>query len=374
MDVQTNGAAAPDAAPAIAPVTTPAPPPAPEPVDDSPLTLREAAELRIQRRAKPRDETGKFAPKDAPQAAPGEQGSAEQADAAPPPEANGETEAIDPAQEPPIDPPKSWSKQDRELWAKLDRDVQQRLLARDSDDTTAVRKAQQDAAEHRKAAEAERQKANEARQEYESKATATLRLLMAEQARDFPEVKSQEDITKLANDDPFRFVQWQARQEHLRGLQTELSRIQDQKSKESQQQFAEWSAEQDKKFGEQFKEFADAEKGPKTRQEVISYLTEQVGVEKDALQGLWSHPMFRDARMQRIVYDAARFHAAQEKAKSAVAAPKPPVQKPGIGQGRADGHTATIAALDQKLASAKTTRQQIEAASALRAAKRAAGK
>ena len=362
----TNGAVAPDAAAPIAPPAPPAPEPEP---DNSPLTFREAVELKAKRRDKPRDETGKFAPPE------GAQQSAPEVepDAAPPTEATGETEATDPAETPPIDPPKSWSKDDRELWSKLDREVQQRLLARDSEDTTAVRKAQNEAAETRKNAEAERHRAEQARQEYESKATAALQLLSAEQARDFPDIKSQEDLTKLANDDPFRFIQWQARQEQLRGIQSELQKIQGQKSQESQKQFADWSSEQDKKFAEQFKEFADNEKAPKVRQDVIRYLTDTVGVDNKALPELWSHPMFRDARMQRIVYDAARFHSAQEKAKSAVAAPKPPVQKPGTGQGKSD-NSATIAALDQKLASAKTTRQQIEAASALRAAKRAAAR
>src|SRR5205807_2403835 len=93
-------------------------------------------------------------------------------DAASPSEAGttGEmTESADPAERaqpdsPPLEPPRSWSKDARERWSKLDPETQEYLRKRDSDDSAALRKAQNEAAGERKAIEAERRKVEEARQ------------------------------------------------------------------------------------------------------------------------------------------------------------------------------------------------------------------
>jgi hypothetical protein len=107
------------------------------------------------------------------------------------------------------------------------------------------------------------------------------------------------------------------------------------RQQDEQERFKTWSKEQDDKFSKRFPEFNDPEKGPKVRASVTSYLTKEVGVPEDVLPKLWNNPLFRDEMFQRVIYEASRFHAAQQRAKSAVAAPKPAPSAPAWPRKRA---------------------------------------
>lgn len=364
MEVQTNGAE-PGAANLVPEVTD-------SPISDGDaISPREAATRYAQRRDeqnKPpqnRAPDGKFASSQAQDTAP-------EADAAPPQEATGETQEIDPAETPPLDPPRSWSKDDHERWSKLDRDTQQYLLDRDGRDSAAVRKAQNEAADIRKAAEAERTQAEQARQKYEAQVAEMLQAL--QQQGDFADIKTDADVQKLATEDPFRFVQWQARQQQINGLQQKARELQEQRMNEARDAFVKWAEDQDKAFLAEAKEFADPDKGEAARKDIAAYLTEVRGIPQDRLQRLYSGmEMFsiRSSEAQLIIRDAARWHAAQKKAVAAAQKPVPPVQRPGTAPSKADANAATVKALEQKVDQATTLRGQLQAAAALRAAKRA---
>jgi hypothetical protein len=106
---------------------------------------------------------------------------------------------------------------------------------------------------------------------------------------------------------------------------------------------------------------------------VTSYLTKEIGVPEEALQKLWNTDLFRDAMWQRVVYDASRFHAAQQAAKSAVPAPKPQVQRPGVAASRGSQFQDEIVAAQTRLKSARGT-EAARAAADLIAAKRKAAR
>lgn len=360
----------------------PAPAPAVTLPDDGPITARQAADALIARReaaAKQPDPDPQTKP--AAQRAPdgkfarAEQESAPQGEDASPADEpiTGEDEGAEPAKDlPPIDPPKSWTADQKERFAALPRETQEYIAERETARDVELRRGQNEAAEQRKAADAERQAALQARQRYEDSVANVLRQLQATAAGEFGDIKSADDVRKLAEEDPFRFAKWQASQMQIAHTQREVHEAQQRQQQESIEQFNAWSSEQDKSFAAQFADFNDAEKAPKVRETVVRYLTDTVGVPNDQLPSLWKNPVFRDARMQRVVYDAARFHAAQAKAKAAVTVPKPPVQRPGTAPAKGDA-SSNIAALEQKFASAKGN-AQIEAAAALRAAKRAAAR
>ncbi len=293
-------------------------------------------------------------------------------DAAPPPEATGEaTDEGDPAEQPPLDLPRSWSKDKAEHWSKLDRATQEYLLEHDKTSTSEVRKAQNEAAEVRKTIEERTKAADEARTRYEQAAQQTLQVLQQQQATEFSDIKTHADVQKLATDDPFRFAQWQARQMQIQAHAQEVEGLNRQRETEAKTKFDTWSKEQDAQFSKQFPEFDDPEKGPKARQSVTDYLTKAVGVPADVLPKLWSEALFRDAMFQRVIYDASRFHSAQEKARSAVQAEKPPVQRPGAASSKGQSAQQEIAALDAKFKST-TGLAQLRIAAELQAAKRRA--
>lgn len=208
------------------------------------------------------------------------------------------------------------------------------------------------------------------RQHYEQLLPQVLHTLQAQADGEFGDIRTHEDVRRLAEQDPARFAKFQAAHIQFAAVAHEARAAEERQLHATAAKFQAWAGEQDEKFAAQFRELADTEKSRQARTSIDHYLTEVVGVPREQLPELRSVPIFRDARMQRIVYDAARFHAAQEKAKSALAAPKPPVQRPGTA--KATSREATIQALEQKLASATSTREQIAAAAALRAAKRAA--
>jgi len=353
--------------------------------DTGPISLRQAAASFAARRekgeaaaepeAKPGDKpteqprvNGRFASAAAPQESTPDTGS----DAGPD-EVPGETVGDDPAGElPPIDPPRSWSKEDKELFNTLPRETQERVYERERARESDFLQRQNKATEQTKALEAKEQAAEQARQQFEAAAPNVMQFLQEQLLSSFPELASQEAMNKLANDDPFRAIAArEAEREFVQKAQDIESKIR-QAQQEKVRTFEAWSKEQDDKFSGQFKEFNDPEAGPKARQAVQSYLTKEVGVPEDTLPKLWNNPLFRDAMFQRVIYDASRFHAAQQKAKAAVPVKVPPVQRPGSPPAKGEQGQADIKALETKLSKATTTRDQIAAAAALRAAKRVA--
>lgn len=338
------------------------------PADTGPLTVRSAVEALHKRDAKveeikERAPDGKFAPKES---APVEQDAA-------PLEATGEEPGIDPADVPPLELPRSWSKDRAEHWNKLDRDTQQLLLDHDSKASAEVRRTQNEAADIRKAAEAERVKAEQARQQYETAASNTLQALQAQQGQEFADIKTDADVQKLASDDPFRYLQWRARQDQIVGLHNQVQQAQEQKQQEQVKRFTEWSAEQDEKFVKAAPEFADPAKADDARKKIVKYLTEVRGVPQETLPELWSNPVFRDVRFQLVVRDAANWHAAQQKAVTAAKQPIPPVQRPGAATTKADANVSRIESLTKQLPSLKgmdATRTATELLRAQRAARR----
>lgn len=359
-----------------------APIPAPSlPADVGRVNAREAGNLISEWRAKqvaaqteaPAEKTeqprvnGRFASAAAPESAP------EGADAGPDNPVPSETTEADPAEQPPIEPPRSWSKEDKELFANLPRETQERVSERERSRESDFLRRQNEATEKTKALEAKERAADEARQQYESAAQNALSILQSQQAAEFSDIKTHADVQKLAADDPFRFAQWQARQIQIQAQAQEVESLSRQRQEKEVEAFKTWSKEQDDKFTKAFPEFSDSEKGPKVRQAVSSYLTKEVGVPEDALPNLWNNPLFRDAMFQRVIYDASRFHAAQQGALRAAAVPKPPVLKPGTAPQKGAAFQEEIAAAQARLTNAKGI-SALDAAAQLMAAKRKAAR
>jgi hypothetical protein len=369
MDVQTNVAPATGAG-SVVPVTT----------DDSgPLSVREAADrfgARRQAAEKP-PETEKPATQRGPngQFARQETNTAEAVEQSAPAEeqTSAETEEqVEPAEQPSIDPPRSWSKEDKDAFKLLPPETQQRIVEQDRKRESEVRKGQNEAAQIRQAAEAARTQAEQARQQFETGLNEVL--LRLSQDGEFADIKTPKDVEELAERDPFQFNRWQAKQLTIGQLQQQANAMRQQREAEQRTQFEGWAGEQDKAFTQKVKDFSDPEKATKLRAGVVNYLTEVRGVPADTIPQLWQNPMFRDARMQEIVFDAYRFHEGQKAAKAAIPKSVPAPQRPGTAPSKADAQKADIAVLEQKLDKATSERDQIAAAAALRAAKRVAAR
>lgn len=300
-----------------------------------------------------------------------EENSAPAADATPAGEqTSGETEqANEPADEPPIDPPRSWTKEDKAIWPTLPREHQQRLLDLDRARELEVRRGQNEAAEQRKAAEAERKAAETERQKYEA-ALPNLQLAIQNHINtEFQDIKTWDDVRTMQRDDPMRFQQWQIAREQAIAVQNELQQANARLQADQEKQFEAFKVEQTKLFLEKAPEYADPAKSAQLQIEARA-LFDDVGLtgeEIEALSAGKSGISIHDYRAQLIIRDALRFRAAQKAAKAAPLKPVPPVQRPGTASLKGERASERVAELTQKLERTGSVRDAVALLKARRA-------
>jgi len=282
-----------------------------------------------------------------------------------------EPEAADPEAEelPPIEPPRSWTKDEQERFKSYPRELQAYLSEREQQRDRELRRSQNEAAEHRKAIEAELAKVDQARKEYEAKLPAIMQALQDAQAGAFADIKTVDDVQRLAAEDPFRYLQWQAHQQKLQAVAYE----QEQAGKRQQQEhLASWTKfqnDENAKAAELHPELADPEKAKHLREGVVELFRDKGFTETDLnnmAAGATYSPF--DHRWQSILVDALKYREAQKAKPVAVAKPVPPVQRPGVAPPRGAAKTENLQALSAKLDRSGTVDDALEFLSARRKA------
>ncbi len=338
---------------------------------EGPISLRDAArslnDSHNKFEAKIRKEAESAEP-----AAPAEE-LAPEANAAQPEEAaTGETQADDPEETlSPLDLPRSWTKDRADHWAKLDRATQEFLHEHDRKASAEVRRVQNEAAEARKAAQAEQAAVAQARQQYEHALPALLQTMYQQQAGEFGDVKTHADLERLANEDPARYLRWDAQQKKIAAVAKEVDASSLRQQQELGQRWSEYAKSEDQKFAERVPDIADAEKAPKLREAAVNVLKE-VGYSEDELGRLWNGQdslSLRDHRLQLLILDGVKFREAKATAAKKVAKPVPPVQRPGVAPRKGEANDATIKDLETKISKARGL-DQIRLAAQLQAARR----
>jgi hypothetical protein len=274
-----------------------------------------------------------------------------EANAAPPQEVTGETQEGDPAEVPPLDLPRSWTKDQAEHWNALPRATQEYLLDRASKDSAEIRRVQNEAAEQRKAIDAQRDQMEKARQEYEAKLPALMQAL--HDASPFADIKSMADVEKLQAEDPFRFQQFQVYQWKMQGVQTELQAAETRKANEAQSKWTEHVNSENTKFAESLSE-TDRSKLQALTSEAPKFLQER-GFTQEELSKLASGQdrlSIYDHRVQSLILDGMKYRDAQKAKTAVVTKPIPPVVKPGTPKPAANSNASKIQALEQQMKTA----------------------
>ena len=317
-----------------------------------PLSLRDAAnaatDYRNKRDAKAREPEQPEAPEQA--AAPVEE--------SPPQEENGnqetapaeQTETTEQAEVPPIEPPRSWTKEEKAEFATYPREAQEKIARREQDREQALRRGQNETAEQRKAIEAERAKLNNLIQEYETAIPAELQALQQITAGEFSDIKTQADITKLAAEDWPRFSRYQAHMMNIGQKQQQLAAAQQRQTQEFENQWAEFASKEDAKFIEAAPEMADKDKASKIADASVAML-KNVGFTEQDLAKLWqgkASVSLRDSRVQLLIRDAVRYREAQKAVKATVKIVQQ-VQRPGVANARGADADLRIKNLDTQL-------------------------
>jgi hypothetical protein len=349
---------------------------------EGPLSLREAArslaDTRYKEQAKAETPA---APVSAPaeEAAPvqAEQESAGEADAAPPEtEAPSETEANEPAEaQPPIDPPRSWTKEEREEFKTYPREAQEKIARREQDRERTLRQSQNEAAEKLKGLTAKEQAVEQVRNQYEHALPMLLQSIQEIHSGEFSDIKSAADMERLAREDWPRYIQWDASQKKIAAVQQEVQAAEKRQALEKSTKLKTFIAEQDALFLEKAPELSDSKKAAEIGNSAVTMLKD-LGFTPAELSDLWSgdrEVSIRDHRVQLLIRDAVRYREAKAAAKTVTAAPKPPVQRPGSAPTKGSSREAQIQTLTQQLDKA-TGLNQIRLAAQLTSLRRGAAR
>jgi hypothetical protein len=280
-----------------------------------------------------------------------ESASGPEADAAPREEAPGETDAPDPAQlQPPIEPPRSWTKEAKEAFKSLSPE-QQRWLAEQADSQEKdFRRRQNEVADQGRALQAHALQAQQARQQYEYALTQSLQALAAAHQGEFADIRTQQDVDRLAAEDPLRYIRWKASRDKIAGAEAQRAQAQ---YRAYQEQLARWNTftqAEDAKLQAEIPELKDPVRGAALQAKFRQFLGDR-GFSAQELARFVTLGDFRDARVQLILYDAMRYRDAQAKLDKAKAAekPVPQVQRPGVAAPRADAPNAKLQELSRNL-------------------------
>ena len=320
--------------------------------DDGPLTIREAARSVTDWRRK--SAAGEEQPAESATEATAEAESAVEADAAPPQEAPGETEVQAEPELPPIEPPRSWTKDEKDRFKSLPRETQEYVASREQEREREVRRSQNEAAEKLKGLTAKEQAVEQARHQYESALPILLQSLTASYNADFADIQTIQDVQRLAKEDPFRYSQWDAQQKQVAAVQQEVAAAQQRQAQEKQQQLNDFMRREAELFAEKAPEIADEAQRQKLQSSAVSVLKD-LGFKEEELAAYWRGEKdisIHDHRLQLLVRDGIQLREMREKAKAVKAVPKPPVQRPGVSQGKNAMREAEIQALNKQLDSA----------------------
>lgn len=262
------------------------------------------------------------------------------------------TQEADPAEVPPIEPPRSWTKEEKAEFATYPREAQEKIARREQEREKAIRQSQNETAEKLKGLTAKEQAVEQARQQYESALPQILQHLQEAQAGQFSDIKTPADVQKLAAEDPFRYLQYDAHQKQVAALKAELDGAQDRQAREWQSKWAEFAAREDRLIAERIPELADPAKRAKVQEGALAYL-QDIGFTEQELGSAWNGQAslsLRDHRLQGMIRDAVKYREGQAAAKKAIAAkPLPPVQKPGVAPPRGAANDQNIQTLSKKL-------------------------
>src|SRR5262245_36713082 len=292
------------------------------------------------------------------------------------PEAPGETQVTDPARQspqgddaPPIEPPRSWTKDTKDRWQSLPRETQEYLAAREQERDREIRRSQNEAADKLKGVTAREQQAEQARQRYETALPNLLQTLQAQEAVEFPDIKTMGDVDRLAREDWPRYMQWDVAQKRIAMATRQLLDAYQRSGQLKSQQFTDFAKRQDELFIEKAPDMADAGKAAALQSAAMNVL-KGLGFDEGELMQAWQGGKdlsLRDHRVQLLVRDATLWREAQQKAKAASTRPVPPVQRPAVAQPKAAAQEAQIANLNKRLETASGNNALRTAAELLRA-------
>lgn len=277
-----------------------------------------------------------------------EQPSADGADAVADPNAqvsdpaNTTTDGVDPGANalPPIEPPVSWTTEEKAEWQSLSRKAQEAIQRREQDNVTALRNAQNGAAEQRKSVDVEITRLKGLNGQIESH----LNEKMTDLAKDFPDVKTEADLVALSSTDPSRYLNFKARLEAIGSIKQAQELAQGRLTAEQERANNELAAQAKTVILKDFPTWSDPVVARKELTDLQDYAVKN-GVPEAAARGNV------DPYVLKFVQKAMAYDRAQAAAAKAVQNTPPRVVTPGAQSStpRADAKAKSRATQIEKL-------------------------
>jgi hypothetical protein len=346
---------------------------------DGPLSAREAARSLIDTRnkdaARRRDDeqdSGE-ARSDAtaePQSAPAREPGAGATRETGPGETRGDDQAADEA--PSIEPPRSWTKEDKELFRSLPRETQEHLAERERSREADFLRRQNEAAEKSKGLTAKEQAAEQLRTQYEQALPQLLQALDQQRQGEFADINTIGDLERLAREDWPRYVRWDAQQRKIAAIQQHVQAAQAHQALKEAMLWQSFVRDESAKFVEKAPEFADQKVAAAMVRQAGEMLRD-LGFTPQELDVLWHGQgklSLHDHRVQLLVRDGMKYREAQAKAKAAQQRTVPNVQRPGPAPARNADADERVKDLNQRLDQSGSLRDAAALLAAQRRARR----
>ncbi len=220
------------------------------------------------------------------------------------------------------------------------------------------------------AIQAEWQRAHEARAAHIQALQLAEGVIAAEFLRDFPDIKSLNDLNALAHGNPERYVKAHATLNRAQAAVSEHRELEQRAAQESQAQHQHWAKQQDDAFTARHPELKD----PKIAKQMGALAMQElqnIGLSQREIAALY-HGLqdisFRDARTQEILLDAIRWRASKGRLKEIASRPLPPVQRPGARRDAMPGEQASVQAAEKAMDAQPSLRNAMRLMQARRAA------
>lgn len=220
---------------------------------------------------------------------------------------------------PPIEPPKSWTTEEKALWASLNRPAQEAILRRDQADTKALRDLQNRQAEQSRAAETEVNRLKGLAAQVES----VVNKEVGELARDFPEIKSESDVVALAANDPARYSLFQAKLMALQSAANARAAAAQEVTKASEKAQTELLTRAKDALIEAFPTWKEPEVARRESSELQDYVVKSYGVDEATARNTI------DPVIYKLAHKAMLYDRAQAQKAAAIKRDPPRVVQPG---------------------------------------------
>ena len=234
-----------------------------------------------------------------------------------------------------------------------------------------AQQVRQEAEQIQAAAHAEWERAHQARAAHIQALQIAEGIITAEFLRDFPDVKSLNDLQALAHSNPERYVQAHAALSRAQAVVNEHQQVGQQAAHDAQAQYQHWAQQQDRVFAERHPELKDP-KVAKQMGDLAMQELQKIGLSQHEIAALYHGAQdisFRDARTQELLLDAIRWRASKHRMKEIASKPLPAVQRPGTRRDAMPGELAAVQAAEK----AMSANPSLHNATRLMQARRAAG-